>query len=299
MIKKRGDTVKAKIVIMAAFLSISIASSFANKNALTPVEYEKSDIEALEDEVIRKINETGPRSELSRDVTGSDIDFDRAYRVYANSKLFGKRTDDANEIKAILQNGQYLWQVPVFIDNDTVLVDIYKNAEDEVKDKLQETAGQWQVGAMYVYDNRTVDYQETVRESLAAAALEADEYTYEFVSGLPGIRYPVAIIFDQSEAKYIIPAESATARAFEKGSETMEYTAASSGENREARGENVFPVYKFADVSRASRNGSLFGLGSGIGISPYNVVKRNACIAILIIGGVGVVRKRRGKTRGK
>ena len=159
---------KAKIVIMAAFLSISIASSFCsfgNKNALILVEYEKSDIEALEDEVIRKINETGPRSELSRDVTGSDIDFDRAYRVYANSKLFGKRTDDANEIKMILQNGQYLWQVPVFVDNDTVLVDIYKNAEDDVKDNLQETAGQWQVGAMYLIRMRqNTLYQRSRRQ---------------------------------------------------------------------------------------------------------------------------------------
>lgn len=48
---------------------------------------------------------------------------------------------------------------------------------------------------------------------------------FEFVSGLPDIRYPMAIVFDKDTAMFIIPAELETARAFEEGSEAMEYAA--------------------------------------------------------------------------
>lgn len=125
--------------------------------------------------------------------------------------------------------------------------------------------GQWQVGAMYVYENHTVDFQNTVKESLMAVELDADEYAYEFVSGLPGIRYPVAVVFDQKEAKYIIPAQIATVDAF--------------------------PVYHFQDVAKASRSSSAFGLGGGIGISPTNIGDYSIPIAALAIGvlGVGIV----------
>ncbi|ANU50325.2 hypothetical protein ADH76_01040 [Enterocloster clostridioformis] len=303
---------KVKIFTMVTFLSISILCSFnslAGQKKLINAEYEKSEIEALEDEMIRKINESGPRSELSRDVTENDIDFGRAYRVYANSDLFNKRTDNAEEIKEILQNSHYIWQIPIFIENDTVLVDIYKNTEinddvpDDIKDKLRETLGQWQVGVIYVYDNRTVDFQESIRESLVAVELNADEYVYEFVSGLPGIKYPVAVVFDQNDARYIIPAESETARAFEEGTETMQYTASpSNATDSHNKSNNGFPVYNFEDVSKASRNASALGLGGSIGISSQNADNHSISIAILIIVSISVgiiVSKRLTKKNSK
>lgn len=47
--------------------------------------------------------------------------------------------------------------------------------------------------------------------SLRDAGLTPENYTYEFVSGIPGIRYPVAIVFDEEKALYVIPAKEATA----------------------------------------------------------------------------------------
>lgn len=142
------------------------------------------------------------------------------------------------------------------------------------------------------YENHTVDFQNTVKESLMAVELDADEYAYEFVSGLPGIRYPVAVVFDQKEAKYIIPAQLATVGAFEEGSEKMQYIASPSNESdTHKNSQNAFPVYHFQDVAKASRSSSAFGLGGGIGISPTNIGDYSIPIATLAIGvlGVGIV----------
>lgn len=288
---------KEKIFTASVFLGISLLfcfNSLASQNTLIDADNEKTEFEYLKDEAIRKINESGPRSELDRDATNTDLDFDKAYRVYANSNLFTERTDSAEEIKGLLENGSYIWQVPVFIGNDTVLVDFYKNTEinadipEDAKQILQETLGQWQVGAMYVYDNCSVDFQNVLKESLESVDLSADDYSCEFVSGLPGIRYPVAVVFDQYKAKYIIPAESATARAFEQGSEAMEYTASSSNANREyINDQDGFPVYNFNDVANASRNASRIGLGGTVGISPQNNVKHDIFVAFIIVVGLG------------
>ena len=59
---------------------------------------------------------------------------------------------------------------------------------------------------VYVYDAETVDYDNTVTTSLEEAGYNSDEYSYEVGSGLPGIRYPAAIIFNADEKpEFVIP----------------------------------------------------------------------------------------------
>ena len=292
---------RRKTLVMVILLSIAIFcsfNSFAGLNELINADFEKEEIVLLEDAILSRLNDGGARADIKRDVTSGDIDFDKAYRVYGNSSLFDERTRDKEEIKGILESGSYIWQIPIFIGHDTVLVDIYKNTEisedvpEDVKEELEKTLGEWQVGAIYVYNNRTVDFQDTVRESLREAGLNADEYVFEFVSGLPGIRYPVAVVFDEDAAMFIIPAELETARAFEEGSEDMEYTASPSDASPSdaisgyRNSQNSFPVYHFQDVAKASRNATTFGLG-GIGISPYNSVNYGILMAV-VIAGVGI-----------
>lgn len=295
---------KQKILIIATLLSITLFcsfNSFARPSELINTDYEKEEITVLEDVILDRLNNGGARAEIKRDVTKDDIDFDRAYRVYGNSLLFKEKTDDTYEIKEILKSGNYIWQIPIFIGNDTVFVDIYKNTEisgdvpDDIKEELEKTMGEWQVGAIYVYNNRIVDFGNTVRESLMAAGLNADDYAYEFVSGLPGIRYPVAVVFDETSAMFIVPAELESARAFEDGSEAMEYIATSSNASPlsitggSGNAQNSFPVYHFQDVAQASRNASKTGLGGGIGISHQGLGNYGILVAaaIIVLGAGG------------
>lgn len=54
------------------------------------------------------------------------------------------------------------------------------------------------MGAVYVYDNENVNYIQAVENPLESSGLNPEDYTYEFVNGLPGIRYPVAVVFSLS-----------------------------------------------------------------------------------------------------
>lgn len=49
-----------------------------------------------------------------------------------------------------------------------------------------------------MYDNENVNYIQAVENPLESSGLNPEDYTYEFVNGLPGIRYPVAVVFSLS-----------------------------------------------------------------------------------------------------
>ena len=147
----------------------------------------------------------------------------------------------------------YNWQIPATVDDSRLLIDITKTTSirddlpEEAKEKLRENLGQWKVGAVYVYDNENVNYIQAVENPLESSGLNPEDYTYEFVSGLPGIRYPVAVVFSEQNAEFVIPVQKATTHAFPENSEDMTYTASPSIATnlRNNSGENTFSVYRF------------------------------------------------------
>ena len=217
---------------------------------------------------------------------------ERAYKVYANSELL-----ETKNIKKSLENSYYKWQIPVYIDGFTILVDITKvtSIPDDIPEDAKETLRQklniWTVGAVYVYDAETIDYDSTVATSLDEAGYNSDEYSYEVVSGLPGIRYPVAIIFNADEKpEFVIPAQKSTTHAFigewPTAAKNKEKTTASSNtQNSNNDNTNGFSVYYYDDVVRTSNSYNQ----SGIGLSyKKDIFKKNA-IAVLIFGAAGIL----------
>ena len=100
----------------------------------------------------------------------------------------------------------YKWQIPVYTDGFTILVDITKvtsipdDIPKDAKETLKDKLNKWTVGAVWVYDAETVDYDNTVTTSLEEAGYNSDEYSYEVVSGLPGIRGKVLEISSRFSA---------------------------------------------------------------------------------------------------
>ena len=147
----------------------------------------------------------------------------------------------------------YNWQIPATVDDSRLLIDITKTTSirddlpEEAKEKLRENLGQWKVGAVYVYDNENVNYIQAVENPLESSGLNPEDYTYEFVNGLPGNRYPVAVVFSEQNAEFVIPVQKATTHAFPENSEDMTYTASPSiaTNSRNNSGENTFSVYRF------------------------------------------------------
>lgn len=291
-------------VCISLLLNLSF-TSYASERLIPSEENEYQEILSMKDDVLYHINYGGARTELNRDVETDEVKMERAYKVYANSELL-----ETKDIKKSLENSYYKWQIPVYINGFTILVDITKvtSIPDDIPEDAKETLKQklniWTVGAVYVYDAETIDYDSTVATSLDEAGYNSDEYSYVVVSGLPGIRYPVAIIFNADEKpEFVIPAQKSTTHAFDgewpTAAKNREKTAASSNtQNSNNDNTNGFSVYYYDDVVRATSSYNQ----SGIGLSyKKDIFKKNA-IAVLIFGATGILLiigiKKRNKKSG-
>ena len=291
-------------VCISLLLNLSF-TSYASERLIPSEGNEYQEILSMKDEVLYHINYGGARGELNRDVEADEVEMERAYKVYANSELL-----KTNDFKESLGNSYYKWQIPVYTDGFTILVDITKvtSIPDDIPEDAKETLKQklniWTVGAVYVYDAETVDYDNTVTTSLEEAGYNSDEYSYEVVSGLPGIRYPAAIIFNADEKpEFVIPAQKSTTHVFNgewpTAAKNREKTIPSNAQNSNNDNINGFSIYYYDDVVRASNFYNRAGI-DGIGLSYKNDFEKNT-IAVLIFGSVGILliigTKKRNKKR--
>ena len=278
-------------VCISLLLNLSFMS-YASERLIPSEGNEYQEILSMKDEVLYHINYGGARGELNRDVEADEVEMERAYKVYANSELL-----KTNDFKESLENSYYKWQIPVYTDGFTILADITKvtsipdDIPEDAKEMLKDDLNNWTVGAVYVYERETIDYDSTVTTSLDEAGYNSDEYSYEVVSGIPGIRYPVAIIFNADEKpEFVIPAQKATTHAFNgewptAAKSRVKTATASNALNRNNDNINGFSVYYYDDVARASN----FYNHSGIGLSyKKDIIEKNT-IAVLIFGAAGIL----------
>ena len=279
------------LIIMICSLAFCCPAAFAGKRDLIDSAGEREEIGEAAEDIAQAVNSSGARSMIPRDITENDIDFSQLYRVYSNSEIFKEKAEENSEITGLLKESHYIWQLPLYIDGTSVQVDISRSAD----------SGQWHSGAIYVYENEYVNYEDNIEASLQNAGLDPKEYAWEYVSGLPGIRYPVAIVFDEEKALYVIPAKEATARVFEGDWETVHETNAATPSNAQPAFYNFtgdgFPVYNFDDVSLASRHSKSLGLG-GVGLKPYKAnmafhLLSGLAVLALLFCAVRTIRRRR------
>ncbi|KMW14615.1 hypothetical protein HMPREF9472_03711 [Enterocloster bolteae WAL-14578] len=278
-------------VCISLLLNLSF-TSYASERLIHSEGNEYQEILSMKDEVLYHINYGGARGELNRDVEADEVEMERAYKVYANSELL-----KTNDVKESLENSYYKWQIPVYTDGFTILVDITKvisipaDIPEDAKETLKQKLNIWTVGAVYVYDAETVDYDNTVTTSLEEAGYNSDEYSYEVVSGLSGIRYPAAIIFNADEKpEFVIPAQKSTTHAFigewPTAAKNREKTATPlNAQNSNNDNINGFSIYYYDDVVRVSNSYNQ----SGVGLSyKKDIIEKNT-IAVSIFGAAGIL----------
>lgn len=269
--------------------------SYASEHLLSSDGDEYQEILSMRDDVLYHINYGGARTELNRDVEADEIRMECAYKVYSNSELL-----ETKDIKKSLESSHYNWQIPVYTDKFTILVDITKvtsipdDIPEDAKEMLKDDLNKWTVGAVYVYETETVDYANAVTTSLDEAGYNSDEYSYEVVSGLPGISYPAAIIFNTDEKpEFVIPVQKATTHAFNgewptaarSGEKTATYSNAQYSDHDRTNG---FSIYYYDDVVRASNSYNQSGIG-GIGLSYKKNSFWEKALAVLIFGTAGIL----------
>lgn len=283
---------KAILTFICMFLSLAFGfDSYASEHLLPLEESEYQEIVSMRDEILFQMNHGGARAELGRDVQMDELGMERAYKIYSEPGLL--KTEDP---KKSLENSDYMWQIPVYTGHVTVLADITKvtplpkDIPEDAEEMLKDDLNHWTVGAVYVYKNETVDYNEAVAASLEVAGYDSDKYRYEIVSGLPGIRYPAAVIFSADGIpEFIIPVQKATAHAFtgEWPTAAENRSTVPSLEVQDGRNDSgtSFPVYYYSDVARASNSWLRYGMGLSYKERGFGAGN----ISAVILGAAGVV----------
>lgn len=169
--------------LMTVLISISV---FATDNNL----------EELTDSIVTTVNDL-LNEKLSREVTATDVDFDNAFKIYVGVNVFKIDTTNIDELRGAFGDNDYIYEVPIYIDGDTILVNLSKGQPldtsveftDEERQEILANIGKWQITAVKYYPNEIVNYTTEISEKIG----EIPEGTI-FIGGLPRFRYAVALL---------------------------------------------------------------------------------------------------------
>ena len=156
----------------------------------------EDDLTVLADEIIRTTNDLY-KDKLPREVTENDLDFENVFKIYIGVNIFSKDIDLIKDIPKIFGADGYIYELPIYLDNNTVIVNISKgqplneNVEftGEERSNILKGEGKWQVTAIKYYENKTVDYRTELKKRLGTVPEDT-----VLVGELPYFRYAVALI---------------------------------------------------------------------------------------------------------
>jgi hypothetical protein len=166
------------------------------------------DIDALRQEIVDDLNRRTPEGRMmpARKATLDDVDFSKAFKFYNDTSwsIFDLQTNNFNEVRSALEQGSYIFEVPVYIGNDTFVfnISIGGSVSDEDRENpdligpgiayLESVEGEWHISADYYFPDRHLDYYDIVCE-------RAGIYDQRplLVGGLPYFHSPVALFADE------------------------------------------------------------------------------------------------------
>lgn len=166
------------------------------------------DLSGLTDNIVASVNDL-LSDKLSRKAASSDVNYNDAFKIYVGVDVFKMDTTNIRELRNALEAGGYIYEIPLYVEGDTVLVDIAKGQplNDDVEFTKEErknilaNAGKWQVTSVKYYRNEIVNYATEISNKIE----KVPEGTI-LVGGLPRFRFPVALLPDEDgEVVGLIP----------------------------------------------------------------------------------------------
>lgn len=151
------------------------------------------EVTALEDEVLDRLR-------TSTSLSGKIPDdfkplYTEAYKVYIDTQILSMNTADEEEIRAALEKGDYYWMLP-FPDYNG-----YTRKACVLK-----RGGQWSVSSVEEYESDPeVSYLLPAAKRMAR--LPQGDYSAVLVGGLNYIQQPVAVVFQEGEARYLVESQ--------------------------------------------------------------------------------------------
>lgn len=155
---KRIFVFLSTLLIVIVF-SISAFASDLSSN----VENEVMD---TSDEIVRVVNEIYENKGIK--VTAEDIDYSKAYKVYVDINIFRLSTNKADKIKETLENGNYIYLLPIDVSDGTIVANLQKglplseNSKNvlslEEQQEVLDNVGKWIVSSLYFYENGNLNF---------------------------------------------------------------------------------------------------------------------------------------------
>lgn len=254
-----------KLIVFVAFLLLLTVTPLSVNAAVG------EDLPGLTDEIIMTANDLFS-GELCREITQADIDYQNAFQIYVGANLFDTEVERLEEIPHIFGQDGYIYELPIYVGDDTIIVNIARGRElneeaeftPEEKQSILDNVGKWQVTAFKYYEGERVDYLAELENIIGEAPEDV-----MLVGGLPYFRYAVALLPDVSgNISALVPLENAA-----KIEKSDLYRSAEKG------------VYDYQKVKEYVNE-----LPAAGAMTMHGVV-----IAVILLGAVVIARCRRGK----
>ena len=162
----------------------------------------------IKDNIIKTANDLFGE-DINRTISASDIDLGDAYKIYVGTNIFKIESNEASALEQLLEMNGYIYELPIYVDGNTILVNIAKgqpldkdiNATEEEKQEILENTGKWHVSAVKFYENQEIDYDTIINDAIKAVPEDVI-----LVGGLPNFRYAVALIQNEDgEIDKLVP----------------------------------------------------------------------------------------------
>ena len=188
-------------LILITTIAFAILPKALKADGYTTVLPENMDREYVAERAVLMIN--GYHDLLEREVTISDVDLSRAYKIYVGTNIFELPTSRYDEIVAYLEEETYIFLVPVTIGDHTFTANIatvspvrdevrHLFASEEALAEYESRVGTWGVSAAFAYSNEEFcDYYET-----AARVSGRTDVQPILIGALPGYSMAVALYPD-------------------------------------------------------------------------------------------------------
>ena len=276
------------LCILSIMLSLTPFSVMADPSAENSV----NEITALEQEIL----EFADQCREEENVSGSGTaDFSKAYRIYADMDLFAGESLSREEYKEMEASAPVVWVVPVYYENDTCFVEVSKGLPlsqdlentltEEEKQEIRSREGKWTVAAAS-FEPGIIDYPAKIAALLEENGLDGETAEYTLAGGVPGIRTPLVLVFENGELSGIISPDC-DLNAFEE-------EPARAGNGGGPLTLEQGKLYPFSDVRQVSlrnrpQGGTADDLSSGTGNSVSENPKTAVWAIVLPAAGGAVI----------
>lgn len=191
---KKILTCLLSLSIVFAFSVVAFAADFSSGA--------EKELSSISDSIVITVNELYGDEDIA--ITADDIDYNKAVKVYVDTNVFELSTNRANEIENALEKGNYIYLLPISINNGTIVLNIQKGLPlsdnaitvltEEEQQEILEHVGKWVVSSTAIYDsgNMNYDYLKTLSNVIG----EIPEGTM-LVGSLPVFHDVVALVPDE------------------------------------------------------------------------------------------------------